>query len=118
MDDALKKEFVPKLRELGFKGSYPHLRKKGKECVEIIGVQFSQWGPQFYIEIAKGPIEGVDIINGKHVEANKLKHYHPGKRMRVGDLPFDYSGKNFQEIAAKASTTIEEITAWFEAKDS
>ena len=114
MDSALKSEFVPLLRERGFKGSYPHLRRIGEKKVDIIGVQFSQWGEQFYLEIAVGPTEGITLATGKHIEPKKLKHYDTLERIRIGDNPYDYSEMEPIEVVKKVNERIDEIESWFE----
>lgn len=113
MDSALKSEFSPLLREHGFKGSYPHFTRVTKEKVDILGIQFSQWGEQFYLEVGIGPKEGVTLSSGRLVEGKKLKHYHVVERRRVGDLPYDYSKNDPVGVAKKVVQVIEEIESWY-----
>ena len=113
MDAALKARFVPELRNAGFSGSYPHFRRVGQKYIEIIGIQFSQWGAQFYVELGLGSKSGELIMDGILVPPNKLKHYHAGKRQRVGALPFDYASASVESVAASATATLDQIDKWF-----
>lgn len=88
MDQALKELFVPKLRLLGFKGSYPHFRRYNENSIDIIGIQFSQWGASFYIEITKAPASGVIYPQGKHYPPKTIKFYQAKNRIRIGNNPF------------------------------
>jgi len=113
MDLALKSQFVPVLRKRGFKGRYPHFTRITEGKVDILGIQFSQWGDQFYLEIGIGPREGVNLSSGKLIEGDKLKHYHIVERRRVGDLSYDYSNIDPVDVANKVIRCIESIEEWF-----
>jgi hypothetical protein len=113
MDQALKSAFVPALRESGFRGTYPHFRREGPTHVEVVGVQFSQWGGQFYIEVGLGDKAGESLPDGSLVPGAKLKHYHVWPRERIGAIPFDYEATPVPEVAQQAAATIAKIDAWF-----
>lgn len=117
MDVELKRNFVPLLKSLGFTGTYPHFRREGPKYMELVGVQFSQWGGQFYVELSLGSKGGTDV-NGKFIPAQELKHYHGWPRERLGELPFDYERDGVQMAAAKASKLPPAIDDWFRAKSS
>jgi len=117
MDAALKEKFVSKLRERGFKGSYPHFRREGARHIEIIGIQFSQWGGQFYIEIGLGNKDGEEV-QGRHIPASKLKYYEVWPRERLGEIPFDYERDGVEVAASKASELPDEIERWFKEKSN
>jgi hypothetical protein len=116
MDKALKVLFVPSLRLLGFKGTYPHFRREGPQYMELLGIQFSQWGAQFYIELSLGHKEGMEI-NGKLIPAKELKYYHCWlSRERIRELPFDYEHEDVQQIAKRVCELIPTIDQWFLTK--
>jgi hypothetical protein len=112
MDSALKATFVPRLKSLGFKGGYPHFRRVGTQRLEVVGIQFSQWGAQFYVEAGLADKNGVSV-EGVLVPPERLKHYHAWPRKRFGDLPFDYEAEAISVVAAKSAAIVEDIAAWF-----
>ena len=112
MDAALKATFVPKLRSFGFKGSYPHFRRERAQHVELVGIQFSQWGAQFYVEAGVAENNDQVIAGGTSVSAHRLKYYHGWPRRRFGDLPFDYEAEAISVVAARAAEVVEELVSW------
>ena len=76
IDKELKAKVVPILRQKGFKGTYPHFRRITEKKIDILAFQFSQWGPQFYVEIAVAPSNGVNLLDGKHIPPDIVKHNH------------------------------------------
>jgi hypothetical protein len=85
MVKALKEIVVPRLREQGFKGSFPHFRRPGKEKIDLLTFQFDKWGGGFVIEISKCPMEGIKNYFGKDIPPNKVTAWHlePGERVRL-----------------------------------
>jgi len=110
MDAALKATLVPKLGSLGFKGSYPHFRRQGERHVELVGVQFSQWGAQFYVEA--GVAEKASVVVSGRFPPSRLKYYHGWPRRRFGDLPYDYEAEPILVVAGKVAGVVEDIAAW------
>ena len=115
MDAVLKAEIVPLLKSKGFKGSYPHFRRISSDQIDVIGFQFSQWGPQFYLEVAVAPLDGVTLNDGKHFPPETLKHYHCWPRRRIGEDPFDFENGNFGETAQKVVDAISEGEDWWQS---
>jgi hypothetical protein len=113
MDDELKSKVVPFLRAKSFKGSLPHFKRKFSNKIDILGFQFSQWGPQFYIEIATAPADGITLLNGNHFPADKIKYYQCNKRTRIGDQPFDFENENFEEVADRVLKFLREAEEWW-----
>jgi hypothetical protein len=101
MDAALKSRAIPLLRKMGFKGSYPHFRRVLEKRVDTIGFQFSQLGPQFYIEIGVADPDGYTLLDGTHFPPETLKYYQCPVRVRIGELPF-----NFDERSADSSANV------------
>jgi hypothetical protein len=87
MRQALKEVAVPRLRERGFRGSFPHFSRISNGRVDLLTFQFSQYGPQLYIEIASCPAKESD-------RPSTLRTYHAGLyRRRVGPQPsLDFEG--------------------------
>ncbi|MDM0071853.1 DUF4304 domain-containing protein [Variovorax sp. J31P207] len=117
MDAALKAVLVPRLRELGFKGSYPHFVRDSVDHVHVVGLQFSQWGGQFYIEVGLGSKSGFALADGTHVPGHRLKYYHVPRRRRFGDVPFDYETHDVADVAARAAATVSAISEWLAGQD-
>ncbi len=90
MDGALKLHVVPVLRNMGFKGSFPHFRRLSQDRVDAIGFQFSQWGPQLYVEIGIADPGGTTLLDGTHFPSGTLKYYQCPARLRIGSLPYDF----------------------------
>jgi len=72
MVEALKKSVVPKLKEMGFKGSFPHFRRANETAIHLLTFQFDKWGGGFVIEIAQCPIIGITTHWGEQIAPNKV----------------------------------------------
>jgi hypothetical protein len=82
---ALKEIVVTCLREQGFKGSFPHFRRAGKDKVDLLTFQFDKWGGGFVIEISKCPPDGMTTSWGKYIPPNRVTAWdmHPNDRVRL-----------------------------------
>jgi hypothetical protein len=116
MDSALKATFVSALRALGFKGSYPHFRRLIDSRVDLVGLQFSQWGPQFYVEIGRGSSSGIEV-GGKLIPAADQKYYHGWPRVRLGGR-FDFEVGSVGDVAERVAQLTPEIESWFRANEA
>ncbi len=115
MDAALKAEVVPLLRAIDFKGSYPHFRRTAMDRIDVIGFQFSQWGPQLYVEVAVAPLDGVTLSDGKHFPPEKIKYYQCWPRRRVGENPFDFGNGDIEEAARRVKGALPEAEDWWQS---
>ena len=113
MDEVLKSKVVPELRKMGFKGSLPHFKRTQNGLIQILGFQFSQWGPQFYICIAAAPAEGVTMLNGKHYPGDKIKYYQCNAQSRIGQNPFDFEKNDPGLVAEKVLASLPEGELWW-----
>ena len=86
---ALRRVLVPGLRRRGFRGSMPHFRRLQPTRIDLLTVQFSRWGGEFVVEIAKAPPSGVTMYWGEFVPPAKLDANHIGAdlRLRLGTSP-------------------------------
>lgn len=118
MNESLKMQVVPILRNEGFKGSFPHFRRSRAEFIDIIGFQFSSWSPQFYVEIALAPIEGITLLDGQFFPPEKVKHYHTGLRRRIGPpgFGFDYSNENYSAVSETVIASLDQAKIWWDQK--
>jgi len=55
---ALKDVVVSVLRSRGFRGSFPHFRRRGIEKIDIMAFQFDKLGGGFMIEIGQCGLDG------------------------------------------------------------
>ena len=55
MREALKRTVLPALRERGFQGELPHLRRVSAEGTHTFTVQTSKWGGEFVVELGRVP---------------------------------------------------------------
>lgn len=105
MSAALRRVAVPVLRELGFKGSFPHFRRTGEERIDLLTFQFCQWDGQFVVEVGSFPANGIALA-GKHIPPAEVRMRHLLHRLRLGasdednDHWFVFDGGNYDEVAA------------------
>jgi len=85
MVKALQEIVVTKLREVGFKGSFPHFRRSNKEKIDLLTFQFDKWGGGFVIEISRCPPDGITTYWGERIPPNKVRAWdmHPDERHRL-----------------------------------
>ena len=56
---ALKKTFVPVLRQKGFVGSFPDFRRALEDRIDFLNVQFAREGGGFYLNIGQTGPQGL-----------------------------------------------------------
>jgi Domain of unknown function (DUF4304) len=85
MERELKSSVVPWLREKGFTGSFPHLRRVSQAMTDLLTFQFDRHGGGYIIEIAQCPSEGIVTHWGKAISAGHAKAWdvHPSRRKRI-----------------------------------
>jgi hypothetical protein len=123
----LKAIVVPKLREKGFKGSFPHFRRISEEKIDLITFQFDRYGGGFLIEVAVCSPEGFTHSWGEKVPANKVTAHdlHPDDRLRLNDKGgqwFRYNIENapesiYENVAIKVLNHLYEAEEhWYKSK--
>jgi Domain of unknown function (DUF4304) len=85
MKKALKDVVVPHLRERGFTGSFPHLRRHRPDRIDLLTFQFDRHGGGFIVEIGQCPPEGFTTYWGKQIAPEKVTAWDlsPKQRARV-----------------------------------
>lgn len=58
MEAGLKAQFGPALRELGFSGSFPKLRRTIDGRIDFAEIQYSTSGGRFYVNLGQAPENG------------------------------------------------------------
>lgn len=108
MRKLLRDQVVPVLRDRGFKGSFPHFRRANTTRLDLLSFQFSQFGPDLYIEVASCDPEGYTAPDGTLVPHDRVRTYHVGRhRARIGPLPaLSFEGIAGTPDAAKIAKVI------------
>ena len=83
---ALREIVVPVLRDMSFRGSFPHFRRLRDTQIDLLTFQFSRRGGEFLIEVAFCEPSGFTTAWGKHVPPAKACAHdiHPMSRLRLG----------------------------------
>jgi hypothetical protein len=87
MEKALKEYFTPQIREVGFKGFFPHFRRQSPDQLDLLSFQFFSSGGSFIIEIGCCEKEGLTNSIGKLTPANKVNVGKVWPRLRLGSTP-------------------------------
>jgi hypothetical protein len=76
---------VPRLRDGGFKGSFPHFRRPTMRQIDLLTFQFDRNGGGFVTEIACCPLTGLTRPWGLLVPPNKVRAWdvNPPHRPRL-----------------------------------
>lgn len=72
MIDSLKENVIPKLRELNFKGSFPHLRRFKNDKINLLTFQFDRNGGGFVIEIGNCNKNGFTTHYDEYIKPSKM----------------------------------------------
>jgi len=134
MTDALRQIVVPRLRDAGFKGSFPHFRRASAQQIDLLTFQFDKWGGGFIIEISSCAPEGFTTHWGLHISPNKVRasDIHPDHRVRLRpregsstadwfrfDQPASDPRKSiFPETAESVIPHLERAEAWWKSSAS
>lgn len=124
MDGELKSAVVPILRNSGFKGTFPHLRRATENGVDLLTFQFDRNGGGFVIEIARCSKAGITTYWGKEIPANKVTAWdlHPDERKRIQprsgggtDSWFRFDAGECKQAAQQVLAKLPEAEAWWSA---
>ncbi len=116
---SLNRIFVPELRNLKFKGSFPHFRKTENDITNLLTFQFDRNGGGFIIELANYKGKEYKTHWNEIIELNKLTAHHLNERKRIypnseseengtdswfryDKKPFFSFGNKFDKLAEKA----------------
>lgn len=85
MINSLNKIVIPKLRELNFKGKFPHFQRISGEKLNLLTFQFDRHGGGFVIEIGNCPKKGYQASYDEFIEPEKMTAHHLGadERLRI-----------------------------------
>jgi hypothetical protein len=124
MIQSLKQHVVPVLRNKGFKGSFPHVRRFGKDRIDLLMFQFDKWGGGFVVEISQCGSEGIpwgDTVvppNKTTVPYTKaMSRYRLGAKDKNRDYWFRYestsSDTRFDELSNLVIALLDEAEIWW-----
>jgi hypothetical protein len=85
MVKALKALVVPRLRELGFVGSFPHFRRRSETRLDLLMFQFDRYGGGFVLELGQCPPVDLVLHGGKRVAVDEIRAFQPhiSQRARI-----------------------------------
>ena len=114
---ALREIIVPVLRDMGFRGSFPHFRRARDTQIDLLTFQFNRWGGSFLVEAAFCASEGFTTAWGAHVPPERVRAHdiHPDQRLRLGSHPPTQADHWFSfepERAAIYTDTAREVLPW------
>jgi hypothetical protein len=119
---VLKSIVVPALRQRGFKGSFPHLRRLGAKQIDLMSFQFDKWGGGFVVEISKCGTDGVTMPWGKKILPKKVTAHdlNPRDRFRLGcegpstEHWYRYdSGNTLESVAQEVVQQLDKAEIWW-----
>jgi hypothetical protein len=104
MDEALRRAFTERLRPKGFMGSLPHLRRRSKDQICLISIQYYSAGGSFVAEVAECGTDGLTTRWGAHKPPGKVTARDinsPRPRLGSPDFPkgdhwFVFGGRNYE----------------------
>lgn len=96
MDVALKTVVVAALREQGFTGSLPHLRRRDDDRISLLSVQHYSSGGSFVVEVAACPPTGFTTSWGEQIPPHKVRAQDlVAGRPRLGNPMFPEPGDHW-----------------------
>ena len=115
MLSALKEFVVPKLREEGFRGSFPHFRCKRQQQWNIVTFQIERHNGWLAVNVGYCDEAGFTDLGGKHVSGEKARadELPHNQWMRLGFQPpkiadhwFKYESEELAVCDGIASTIL------------
>jgi len=86
MNNALRAIAVPKLRELGFSGRFPHFRRVHQDRADLLVFQFNRAGGSFVVEITTLTSQQVASHWKAELSLNTATAYDAYDRHRLGSV--------------------------------
>ena len=132
IDVVLKTMCVPLLRELGFKGSFPHFHRSVGAHVDLLTFQFRLDGSSFIVEISYADAARKNVYFRPETSVAKLRASATTKRHRLGKqtesggdgrwFGLDHGlmtaqASHFKKLALQVNDlVVREATQWWEAQ--
>jgi hypothetical protein len=132
IDTMLKTTSVPLLREMGFKGSFPHFYRSIREHVDLLTFQFRRDGSGFVVEISCADPGRQNVYFRPETTVAKLRTSATTKRYRLGQKTerggdgrwfeltpgaHEAPARHFKKLAFEVNDLIvHEAAEWWEAQ--
>jgi hypothetical protein len=84
MEAILKRQCVPVLRELGFKGAFPHFHRETGRFVALVTVQFGSAGGSFCVNLGYADPGRKNVSHKPETEPAKLRVSQTRDWVRLG----------------------------------
>ena len=84
MRDLLKAEVVPLLREMGFRGSFPHFNRERGDHVDLVWFTFSSAGTSFAVELSFADSARTNVRCNPDAAPGQLRVASTTQRHRLG----------------------------------
>ena len=117
MGSALRELVIPQLRQAGFRGSLPHLRRPQDEWIDLITFQFDKWGGGLVIELARCSLIGVTMPWGKSIGPKNVRAWDVSHRKRIQARPGSSVDDWFRFDTQSPTETAKQIMAALNAPD-
>jgi hypothetical protein len=117
MDAAIKRSILPRLRQMGFKGTLPHLYRLRNGACDYLTFQFLSAGGAFTVELARGNQDGL-MFHGRHIPVAKVstRYLHPRHRLGAplsgGDHWYRFESVEPEAVAAKVLKDLGDPAVW------
>jgi len=127
MISELKRIVQPRLRSVGFSGSFPHFQRAGESAIELLTFQFDRHGGGFVLEIALCSTDGIVTYRGEHIPPTKVRScdVHPKLRKRIQpesgsgtDSWFRYDRDGVSNVAQQVLDRLADPTLWLGVEQS
>lgn len=86
METLLKRDCVPVLREMGFKGAFPHFYRETGGFVALVTVQFASAGGSFCVNLGYADPARRNVYFKPQTEPAKLRVSQTTKWLRLGAM--------------------------------
>lgn len=102
MQSMLKAIVVPKLRSMGFKGSFPHFRRSLDSSAALITFQFNLSGGSFVVELSTCAQSEIQAHWNENLTLNNVTVHDMSNRYRLGangkgnDYWFTFGKRNYE----------------------
>lgn len=132
MQSVLKTITIPLLRQMGFKGSFPHFYRPVGDHVDLLMFQFRMDGSSFIVEISYADPKRANVYFRPDTPVARLQVPSTTKRYRLGKSqeeggdgtwfplehgPMATQSRHFNKIALKVNDLlVGEATSWWEAQ--
>ena len=83
----LQRLVLPDLRNRGFTGTFPHLRRTQSDHIELITFQFDRAGGGLVIELCRCPATGGTTAMGEAIVAKTVTAWDFNQRKRIQTKP-------------------------------